>query len=141
MASDFPPMTPFALAFAAEYKGFMRAHDIKGAQIADLLDRGEGYVSERVNGKRALDINDVDALATLAGNRCGIDLLMELTRRAETALKPGGEVIQGRFGQGDVGALAQDEHTDEPTVKQPPTRRRTAARKGTRKADQAPHAE
>lgn len=134
-------MTAFALAFAAEYKGFMRAHDVKGAQLAELLERGEGYVSERVNGKRALDINDVDALATLAGNRSGIDLLKELTRRAEIALQSGGEVIHGRFGQGDVGAPAQDEQTDELTVKQPPARQRTAARKGTRKADQAPHAE
>ena len=84
MASDFPPMTAFALAFAAEYKGFMRAHDVKGAQLAELLERGEGYVSERVNGKRA---------------------------------------------------------DDELLVKEPPVRQRTAARKGTRKADQAPHAE
>ena len=30
---------------------------------------------------------------------------------------------------------------DEPTMKQPPARQRSAAKKGTRKADQAPHAE
>ncbi|WP_454112787.1 hypothetical protein [Microbacterium maritypicum] len=100
-------MTPFALAFAAEYKGFMKANNITGAQIAELLGRGEGYVSERVNGKRAIDTNDVDALASLVQGWDGLALMIELSRRAESARAPRGEVIEGRFPKHDVPAPEQ----------------------------------
>jgi hypothetical protein len=136
MAAEFPPMTEFALAFAAEYKGFMKAHSVSGAQIAEVLGRGEGYVSERVNGKRALDTNDVDALASLVPEWDGLALMLELSRRADSRRRPRGELIEGKFGK-DVGAPGEDE----PTMKQPPAKQRTAAKKGTRKADQAPTAE
>lgn len=136
MAADFPPMTEFALAFSAEYKGFMKAHNVSGAQIAEALGRGEGYVSERVNGKRALDTNDIDALASLIPEWDGLALMIELSRRAEARRAPRGELIEGRFG-GGVGASGEDE----PDVKQPPAKQRTAAKKGTRKADEAPFAE
>ncbi|MBN9176073.1 MAG: hypothetical protein J0I43_01705 [Microbacterium sp.] len=129
-------MTDFALAFAAEYKGFMKAHSVSGAQIAAVLDRGEGYVSERVNGKRALDTNDVDALASLVPEWDGLTLMLELSRRAESRRTPRGELIEGNFGS-NVGAPVEDE----PTMKQPPKKQRTAARKGETKAAQAPHAE
>lgn len=102
MASDFPPMTSFALAFAAEFKGFMKANGIAGAQIAEVLGRGEGYVSERVNGKRALDTNDVDALASLVPGWDGLALMLELSRRAEAARQPRGEIVEGRFPRADV---------------------------------------
>lgn len=123
MASDFPSMTAFALAFAAEYKGFMRAHRISGAQIAEVLNRGEGYVSERVNGKRALDTNDVDALASLVPGWDGLALMIELSRRAD-ASRHGGEVIEAaaRFGvasseEDDLDAVAR-ERDPEPTDEQ-----------------------
>ena len=103
MASDFPTMSPFALAFAAEYKGFMKANSVTGAQIAEVLDRGEGYVSERVNGKRALDTNDVDSLASLVPQWDGLSLMIELSRRANAARAPRGELVEGRFPRTDVG--------------------------------------
>lgn len=81
MANQFPPMSPFAIAFADEYRGFMKSKGVTGAQIAVVLDRGEGYVSERVNGKRALDTNDVDALASLVDGWTGLELMRELARR------------------------------------------------------------
>lgn len=90
-------MSPFALAFAAEYKGFMKANSVTGAQIAEVIDRGEGYVSERVNGKRALDTNDVDALASLVPGWDGLSLMIELSRRANAARAPRGELVEGRF--------------------------------------------
>ena len=134
MASDFPPMSPFALAFAAEYRGFMRANGVSRSQIAARLERGEGYVSERINGKRALDTNDVDALASLVAGWDGISLMLELTRRAEAQRPIRGELVEGRFG---VSGAVQDE----PDMKQPPKDvLPTAARRGRRKADEAPHA-
>ena len=90
-------MTPFALTFASEFKGFMKANGISGAQIAEVLGRGEGYVSERVNGKRALDTNDVEALASLVPGWDGLKLTIELSRRAEAGRAPKGELVEGRF--------------------------------------------
>lgn len=102
-------MTSFALAFAAEYKGFMKANNVSGAQIAELLGRGEGYVSERVNGKRALDTNDVDALAELVDGWDGLSLMIELSRRAEAGRSPRGEIIEGRFPKPNVPVFDHDE--------------------------------
>ena len=65
--NDFREMSAFALAFATEYKKYMKAHKVRQRQIAEYLGFTEAYVSERVNGKRAIDTNDVDALATLSG--------------------------------------------------------------------------
>lgn len=99
----FPKTSAFSQAFAAEFKAFMSAQGVRGAQIASILDRGEGYVSERVNGKRPLDTEDVDALASLIPGWSGIDLMIELSRRARIAMEgPGAEIIEGRFGVGGI---------------------------------------
>lgn len=89
MVKDYPPLSDFTLAFAREYKAFMVANGIKGYQIAEKLGRNESYVSVRANGKRALDTQDVDALAILAG-WSGESLMLELARRASAAGHPGG---------------------------------------------------
>lgn len=89
MVKDYPPLSDFTLAFAREYKAFMVANGIKGYQIAEKLGRNESYVSVRANGKRALDTQDVDALAILAG-WSGDLLMLELARRASAAGYPGG---------------------------------------------------
>lgn len=78
-------MSEFATSFAKEFKGFMRANNVTGAQLADTLGRNAGYVSERVNGKRALDTNDVDALASLVNGWTGVQLMRELARRTREA--------------------------------------------------------
>lgn len=100
MAKTYPPIGPFSVAFAAEYKGFMKSAGITGAQIAEQLGRNEGYVSERVNGKRPLDTDDVDVLAALEGTISGRDLMLELARRARSSDHPRGELVEGRFGVG-----------------------------------------
>lgn len=89
MVKDYPPLSDFTLAFAREYKAFMIANGIKGYQVAEKLGRNESYVSVRANGKRALDTQDVDALAILAG-WSGDALMLELARRASAAGHPGG---------------------------------------------------
>ena len=82
----YAPIGDFSKAFAQEYKAFMVANDIKGFQIAEKLDRAIGYVSERVNGKRPLDTEDIDALAMLVPGWSGKTLMLELARRAKETL-------------------------------------------------------
>ena len=112
MADQFPQMSSFATEFAAQYKGFMKSEGITGAQIAAKLLRGEGYVSERVNGKRALDTNDVDALAMLVPGWDGRALMIELARRTRLAQRTG-EIIDGRFPMRDEYDLVANETIDE----------------------------
>lgn len=77
----------------------MKSSDVTGAEIAARLGRAPGYVSERVNGKRALDTDDVDALAELAGSPwTGRALMIELARRVRAAEDGSGEIITVDFG-------------------------------------------
>lgn len=78
----------FAKAFAAEYKGFMKANEVTNLQLAERLGRNDGYISERANGKRPIDADDVDALATLVPGWTGRDLMIELSRRVRVAIAP-----------------------------------------------------
>jgi hypothetical protein len=90
----YPELSSFSTAFADAYRGFMTEARVTGKQIAAKLDRNLGYVSERVNGKRALDTEDVDALAMLAGDGwTGRTLMIELARRARIATEGPGEVL------------------------------------------------
>ena len=87
--SKYPELSPFSLAFADAYRGFMKEHRITGLMLTEKLGRALGYVSERVNGKRSLDTEDVDALAALVGNGwSGRALMIELARRARVAGEP-----------------------------------------------------
>ncbi len=81
--SKYPVLSEFSIAFADAYRGFMKEHRVTGQMLTQKLGRALGYVSERVNGKRALDTEDVDALAMLAGEGwTGRTLMIELARRA-----------------------------------------------------------
>lgn len=82
----YAPIGDFSRVFAQEYKAFMVANDVKGFQIAAKLDRAIGYVSERVNGKRPLDTEDIDALAMLVPGWSGRTLMLELARRTKETL-------------------------------------------------------
>lgn len=102
--TKYPELSPFTLAFADAYRGFMKEHKVTGSALTKKLDRALGYVSERINGKRALDTEDVDALALLAGGGwTGKTLMIELARRAQADITPTGELIKGNFPQADVG--------------------------------------
>lgn len=110
MVERYKPLTPFATAFAAEYKGFMRANGITNLQVAAKLQRNDGYVSERVNGKRALDTEDVDALAMLVPGWTGKALMIELARRVQSAMLPS-NVTQLPQRGADVRGLVDDAFT------------------------------
>lgn len=102
--TKYPELSPFTLAFADAYRGFMKEYRITGSALTQKLGRALGYVSERINGKRALDTEDVDALALLAGGGwTGKTLMIELARRAQADIAPSGELIEGRFGGTNVG--------------------------------------
>lgn len=81
-------ISEFAQAFASEFKGFMKANSITNLQLAARLGRNDGYISERANGKRPLDADDVDALASLVQGWTGRDLMIELSRRVRVGLAP-----------------------------------------------------
>lgn len=80
--SRYREISAFAKAVAAEYAGFMRSNNITNLQVAEVLDRNDGYVSERKSGKRPLDLDDIDALASLVPGWTGRTLAIELARRA-----------------------------------------------------------
>lgn len=64
----------------------MKAHSVRQYQLAETLGRTQPYVNDRVTGKRALDTDDVDALAKLTGSN-GTTLMIELARLAKESLK------------------------------------------------------
>lgn len=74
-------LSDFTKRFAAEYRGWMTAHAVPQTALAAKLGRTQAYVSERVNGRRPLDTEDVDALAALSGTT-GRQLMIELARRS-----------------------------------------------------------
>lgn len=119
---DFPSLRPFSIAFAAQYRGFMKSENITQQHIADVIKRDRSYVSERVNGLRPIDTDDVDALASLTG-WTGRDLLIELSKRARTLT---------------VVPALEDE---EPAVSEAPVELPRAAKRGRRKADDVGEAE
>ncbi|MCO6558529.1 MAG: hypothetical protein J6575_03720 [Bifidobacterium sp.] len=82
---EFRPLSPFATAFAVEYKSWMRGHDVTLQALADHLGRTAPYVQERVSGKRALDTLDIDALAELT-NIQPRDLMIELSKRTKQTM-------------------------------------------------------
>lgn len=120
--SKYPKLTDFSLAFADAYRGFMREYRITGLELTEKLGRALGYVSERVNGKRALDTEDVDALAMLAGEGwTGRTLMIELARRARIATEALQEDLPSnvtrlddhRSVEDDLLAAASERSTDE----------------------------
>ncbi|WP_162903632.1 hypothetical protein [Leucobacter sp. wl10] len=87
--SRYPEVGIFSLAFAEEYRSFMEENDVSGTRLAEQMGRGVGYVSERVNGKRPLNEDDVEALAALVDGWNGVSLLLELLRRVAERAEPG----------------------------------------------------
>ena len=46
---------------------FMVDHGITQTQVAQALGRAQGYVSEHLTGARAIELDLIDAVASLAG--------------------------------------------------------------------------
>lgn len=117
----YRPLSDFATAFAAQFKAHMHAEGVTNLQVAAILGRNDGYVSERANGRRALDTEDIDALASLTG-WSGKALAIELATRARAAyIRPEDELAARRrqrvgdemndVGVGDAAARQLDPDT------------------------------
>jgi transcriptional regulator with XRE-family HTH domain len=110
-------------------------HDeaLTAAGFPELAGRSASGVPESRTDASIVDIEADPRLVEVSDE----DLLRELLRRTEERGASRSNVVEMRPRKIDVGGVDDDE----PTVKQPPAHQRTAARKGTRKADQAPHAD
>ncbi|MDJ1113202.1 hypothetical protein [Microbacterium dauci] len=109
------PAVEFVLKFARSY----------GRPVVEALAEA-GFITDAEAGVREVKIG----VAELTDLELARELLARVERSASSS-----NVVRGQFG--GVGSSADDE----PGVKQPPAKQRTAARKGVRKADAAPHAE
>jgi hypothetical protein len=87
--------------------------------------------------EKALAAATDEQLVVEVGRRLGLGGSILFDAPASEAMATASNVIDGRFPDANVSAPGEDE----PTVKQPPSRHREAAKKGTRKAEKAPHAE
>lgn len=45
----------------------MSAHSITQKAVAEVIERDQSYVSERVSGKRPFTVDDIDAIANMIG--------------------------------------------------------------------------
>ena len=63
----------------------MKDHDITQEQVALVLDRSQGYVSHRTNGREALTVDIIGVVADLA-HLTPDALNLELSQRASRAL-------------------------------------------------------
>jgi transcriptional regulator with XRE-family HTH domain len=68
MASDFPDVTPFSVAFGSALKTVMDRRGVSQSAVARAIGKkaGASYVSERVNGKRAVDTDVIAGVAEVA---------------------------------------------------------------------------
>lgn len=91
------PVGDFSKAVSLEVKGLMARHGITQTTFANALGRNQGYVSERANGIKAFDTDELDIFAGLIGIT-GQDLLTTVSRRIAEDRAPS-NVTVGRFGQ------------------------------------------
>lgn len=50
--------------------------EIQQADYMRVLDRSQGYVSERLSGKRSWSLNELDKIAPLVGQRDAISIVI-----------------------------------------------------------------
>jgi transcriptional regulator with XRE-family HTH domain len=77
--------TEWGYAVAEAMQNFMRDHGITQEQIALRLERSQGYVSQRTNGREALTVDIIGAVAE-AARLTPEALLFELSQRATRSL-------------------------------------------------------
>lgn len=77
----------FSRSFALHLGSVMRERGVQQIQVATALDRTKSYVSVRVNGKKPVDSDMLDAVAELAGVDTK-DLLDEINRRMSASIAP-----------------------------------------------------
>ena len=111
---EIKPLGEFSRAASAEIKGIMAAHGINQTRFAKAIERNQGYISERVNGIKAFNLDEIDALASLIGTT-GQDILMRISRRVTENNATVREPISLDSRRQDDYARAADEWRDNET--------------------------
>jgi transcriptional regulator with XRE-family HTH domain len=111
------PTSPFSKRFASALRGYMREHDIQQDDVAELLNRSTGYVSEHLGGKRSVDMNMVDAVAQLAGLE-GTQLLAVIERRMSEAHSEQKRRFDRIVGRVEDGPAEPDEDPGNPDARE-----------------------
>lgn len=75
------PMPEATRQIARAIKGLMAERGVTQQQIANAIDRTQGYVSERANGLDAWNTAELELIAKRLGFADAFDLLAEVTRR------------------------------------------------------------
>ena len=65
--SELPPIGGFASVFARAIKDAVEERGLSGSEIGRRLGRAQSYASLRLNGRRAWDLYEVDAIADMLG--------------------------------------------------------------------------
>lgn len=63
---QLPLVTPFSVAFGAALRTVMAARGITQTALGDVIGYNQGYVSERLAGKRPVDTDLIAGVAELA---------------------------------------------------------------------------
>lgn len=79
-----------AQAVAELIRREMGAQRVSGRKLADAIGKGETYVRERISGQRALDLNDLDDIATALG----LDVIMILEQAQATVAGKASAVVR-----------------------------------------------
>jgi transcriptional regulator with XRE-family HTH domain len=77
--------TQWGYAVARAMQDFMRERGITQEHVAERLDRSQGYISQRTNGREAMTVDIVGAVAELA-HLTPDALIFELSQRASRSL-------------------------------------------------------
>ncbi len=77
--------TDWGYAAARAFQDIMREKGITQQQVADRLGKSQGYVSHRTNGREALTVDIIGAVAELA-RITPLMLTLDMSERASAAL-------------------------------------------------------
>lgn len=124
---------PLSIEVARLISAAIASSGARQGEVATAAKMSAAQLSRVLAGTKVFTLDQLDAVCAALDVEIA-DVLTKADRKTRDRHR-GSNVIDGRFG--DVAPTAEDAIT----VKQPPTRQRTAAKKGTRKADQAPFAE
>lgn len=77
------PASPQAQAVAEQIRRELGAQRISGRQLAEKIGKSPNYVNLRIRGEKALDLNDLDAIAAALG--LNVIVLLEAAERSPQA--------------------------------------------------------
>jgi transcriptional regulator with XRE-family HTH domain len=70
-------------AVSREVRALLAGAGLTQQTVSKELQRSQAYVSERLRGRAAFDLDDLDGIAQLLGMPHGIDLIYDVVRRGQ----------------------------------------------------------